>query len=155
MNKTAVTISGSVAGTLAAVFIYQHFQQPVAMQTQSDELLQRMDRLEELITVFADMRTAAQLAPPPATAALPAAPVEALAPEEVKKIAEQREAGIRAGTAVVEQVVNSTRLTQEDGIALAIATAKLDGPDRARIYAKLSLAINQGRVKPESDALSF
>jgi len=52
-------------------------------------------------------------------------------------------------------VVNNGSLTQEDGIALAIATAKLDGADRAKVYAKLSMAINEGRVRPESDALSF
>ena len=80
---------------------------------------------------------------------------EPLTPEETKKLAAQREQGIRAGTAVVEQVVSTGRLTQEDGIALAIATAKLDGPDAAKVYAKLSMAINEGRVRPEKDAFSF
>lgn len=153
MNKTAVTIICSVAGTLAAVVFYQQFQQaPAVASSQSDELLQRMERLEQAITVFADMRAAPQ--PVPQTVAA-AKPPEPLKPEEVKKLADQRETAIRAGTAVVEQVVSNARLTQEDGIALAIATAKLDGPDRAKVYAKLSLAINQGLVKPEADALSF
>jgi hypothetical protein len=119
---------------------------------QSDEVEQRLERIEQAITVFADMRAAPQ---PVSQAVAAAKPPEPLKPEEVKKLAEQREEGIRAGTAVVDQVVNNARLTQEDGIALAIATAKLDGPDRAKVYAKLSLAINQGRVKPEADALSF
>jgi hypothetical protein len=153
MNKTAVTIICSVAGTLAAVLAYQHFQQPpVVANVQSDEVDQRLERIEQAITVFAEMRAAPQPAPQAVAAAK--AP-EPLKPEEIKKFAEQREAGIRAGTAVVDQVVSNARLTQEDGIALAIATAKLDGPDRAKVYAKLSLAINEGRVKPEADALSF
>jgi hypothetical protein len=154
MNKTAVTIICSVAGTLAAVLSYQHFQPPVATaQSQSDEVLRRLDRLEKTITVFADMRAAPQpAAPQPMVAAKPPEPLK---PEEAKKLAVQREEGIRAGTAVVDQVVSNGRLTQEDGIALAIATAKLDGPDAAKVYAKLSLAINQGRVRPEKDAFSF
>jgi hypothetical protein len=154
MNKTAVTIVCTVAGTLGAVLAYERFQQPtVVASAESPELLQRMERLEQAITVFADMRSAAQAAPPPPVVV--AKPAEPLKPEEVQKLAQQREEGIRAGTAVVEQVVSNARLTQEDGIALAIATAKLDGEDRAKVYAKLSLAINQGRVKPEADALSF
>ena len=57
MNKTAVTVICSVAGTLAAVLSYQHFQQPAStVQSQPDELLQRMERLEQAITVFADMK---------------------------------------------------------------------------------------------------
>jgi hypothetical protein len=153
MNKTAVTILCSVAGTLATVLAYQHFQPSATMaQSQPDELLQRMERIEGLITVVADMRAAAQSAP---QVVQPATPAEPLKPEEVKKLAQQRDEGIRAGTAVIEQVVNNGSLTQEDGIALAIATAKLDGPDRARVYAKLSMAINEGRVKPSSDAFSF
>jgi len=152
MNKTAVTIVCSVAGTLAAVLSYQHFQQPVAQaNAQSDEVLQRMERLEEHMTVLAQMRATPQPEPQPAVAK----PPEPLTPEEAKKRAEVRDAGIRAGNAVVEQVVANGRLTQEDGIALAIATAKLDGPDQASVYAKLSLAINQGRVRPERDALNF
>ena len=153
MNKTAVTIICSVAGTLAAVLSYQRLEQPpVVASVQSDELQQRLERIEQAITVFADMRAAPQPVP---QAVVAAKPPEPLKPEEVKKLADQREAGIRAGTAVVEQVVSNARLTQEDGIALAIATAKLDGPDRAKVYAKLSMAINEGRVKPEADALSF
>lgn len=153
MNKTAVTIICSVAGTLAAVLAYQQLQPtPATAQTQPDELLRRMERIEGLITVVADMRTSAPSAPQTVAAALPAEPLK---PEEVKKLAAQRDEGIRAGTAVVEQVVNNGSLTQEDGIALAIATAKLDGPDRAKVYAKLSMAINEGRVKPENDAFSF
>jgi len=153
MNKTAVTIVCSVAGTLAAVLSYQHFQQPVALaKAQPDEVLQRMERLEEHMTVLAQMRAAPQPEPQPLVVATPPPP---LTPEEAKKRAEIREAGIRAGNAVVEQVVNTGRLTQEDGIALAIATAKLDGPDQASVYAKLSLAINQGRVRPERDAFNF
>jgi hypothetical protein len=154
MNKTAVTIICSVAGTLAAVLSYQHFQPPaVAAQAQPDEVLKRMDRLEKAITVFADMRAVPQ--PAAQQAVVAAKPPEALTPEEVKKLAAQREQGIRAGTAVVDQVVSTGRLTQEDGIALAIATAKLDGPDAAKVYAKLSMAINEGRVRPEKDAFSF
>lgn len=153
MNKTAVTIICSVAGTLAAVLAYQHFQQPPAVASaQPDEVEQRLERIEQAITVFADMRAAPQAVQQAVAAAKPPEPLK---PEEVKKLAEQRELAIQAGTAVVEQVVSNARLTQEDGIALAIATAKLDGPDRAKVYAKLSLAINQGRVKPEADALSF
>ena len=153
MNNTAVTIVCSVAGTLAAVFAYQHFQPPVAQaKAQTDEVLQRMERVEELITVLAQMREAPQPAPAPIAAAMPPEP---LSPEETRKRAEVREAGIRAGIAVVEQVVSDGRLTQEDGIALAIATSKLDGADQANVYAKLSLAINQGRVRPDKDALAF
>jgi hypothetical protein len=154
MSKTTVTIVCSVAGTLAAVLGYQQLQPPAAVvNADSAELLQRMDRLERAITVFADMRTASQLAPQVALA--PAKAAEPLKPDEVRKLAQQRDEGIRAGSALVDEVVNNARLTQEDGIALAIATAKLSGDDRAKVYAKLSLAINQGRVKPETDAMSF
>jgi len=153
MNKTAVTIVCSVAATLAAVLAWKQFQPaPEVAAVQTDEVEQRLERIEQAITVFAEMRAAPQ---PAQQAVVPAKPAEPLKPEEVKKLAEQRDQAIQAGTAVVEQVVSNARLTQEDGIALAIATAKLDGPDRAKVYAKLSLAINQGRVKPEADALSF
>jgi hypothetical protein len=153
MNKTAVTIICSVAGTLAAVLAWQQFQPaPEVARAPSDEVERRLERIEQAITVFADMRAAA---PPVQQTVVAAKPAEPLKPEEVKKLAEQRELAIQAGTAVVDQVVSNARLTQEDGIALAIATAKLDGPDRAKVYAKLSLAINQGRVKPEADAMSF
>jgi len=75
MNKTAVTVICSVAGTLAAVLSYQHFQQPAStVQSQPDELLQRMERLEQAITVFADMRAAAPPAPQELVAARPREP---------------------------------------------------------------------------------
>jgi hypothetical protein len=67
----------------------------------------------------------------------------------------QREAAIRAGVMVIDRAIGTGRFTRENAVALGIATADLGGVDRANVYAQLSKAINEGRIRPDRDAMTF
>jgi diketogulonate reductase-like aldo/keto reductase len=67
----------------------------------------------------------------------------------------QREAAIRAGIEVIDRAIDTGRFTRENAVALGIATAELGGVDRAEVYARLSKAINDGRIRPDRDAMTF
>jgi hypothetical protein len=151
MSRAAATVAVSVVGTLAAVLFYESLQPPaVVSAANTQELLQRMERLERAVNMLAEVRLGAATS---AQRAAAARQVATPAPDNSPKDVARQDAAMRAGTAVIEQVVNTGRLTQEDSLALAVATTGLDGRQRAEVYARLSQAINEGRVRPDRDAI--
>lgn len=54
---------------------------------------------------------------------------------------------MRAGNAVIEQIVSAGQFTIEDDIALSDAVAELGGDDQMAVMSRLSMAINEGRVQ--------
>lgn len=153
MNRTAVTVAVSVLCTLAAVHVYLQWQQPSATpESRQQDLRQRVDNIEDLVKVLAETRVGTQVEVQ--SAAVPTPP-EPLDPAEAARDAAKREAGIRAGLAVIDQAIVEMRFTQQHAIELSIATADLNGPDHADVYARLSMAINEGRVRPDRNALTF
>lgn len=76
-------------------------------------------------------------------------------PAVASSIEARREAAIRAGITVIDQAIVTGRFTRENAVALGIATTDLGGVDRANVYAHLSKAINEGRIRPDRDAMTF
>jgi hypothetical protein len=153
MSRAAVTVALSVVGTLAAVLLFAHLQPTtVATPVQSQELVQRLERLERAVNLLAEVRLGAEAS---AQRLAGATPAQAPAPPPSPEYLEKRDAAIRAGSTVIEQVVNTGRLTQQSSLELAVATTGLSGPDRAEVYAKLSQAINEGRVRLDRDVVAF
>ena len=140
MMRTAVTVVVTAAATLAAVYLSGGFDE--AAPASQDSLLERLEGVEESLARLADARAPAKSLSPSAVA--PAAREET---PEVKGLQEKRESAMRAGNAVIEQVVGAGQFTIEDDIALTAAIGELSGEDQVAVMSRLSMAINEGRVQ--------
>jgi hypothetical protein len=139
MLRTAVTVIATAAVTMAAVHFHGGLSQP-APASGSDAVIRRLDGLERAVGRLAQVRHEE------AGGELPALPQHADVPRDVEHEA-QRESAMRAGNAVIEQIVSAGRISIEDDIALAAAIADLSGDDQVAVMSRLSMAINEGRVQ--------
>jgi hypothetical protein len=139
MMRTAVTVIATAAVTVAAVHIHGGLVQP-GPASGSDAVIRRLDGLERAVSRLAEVRHEE------ASVQLPALPPHAEASRNVEQEA-QRESAMRAGNAVIEQIVSAGRISTEDDVALAAAIADLSGDDQVAVMSRLSMAINEGRVQ--------
>jgi hypothetical protein len=108
-----------------------------------EQLLQRLDELESRVIAVAAIRVS-----PTTTRERPTS-TEAVAPSPVAT--PQRDEVRRAANEIVDRGLVSARWSRLDMIQLGIATAGLDEVERTEIYSRVAMAINEDRLRLDSD----
>lgn len=148
----ALLLLGAIA-VMVATLLGRSPPEASAPAAQHAELVQRIDRLELAVSKLAQTRTAAPSISTPASASAaslepPARPIDVPA-------GRAPESALRDSHAIVDRAIDAARWTAADARELAAASAALSGDERTAVYAKLTMAINQDRVKVDRDAMSF